>query len=57
MSTSDTSATIKMPKDWSQLKDENFYLDNKRHYYTIVNDGTIGDSAEIMIPQRFTLMA
>ena len=48
VSTSDTSATIKMTEDWSQLKDENFYLDNNWHYYTIVNDGTIGDSAEIV---------
>ena len=48
VSTSDTSATIKMTEDWSQLKDEDFYLDNNWHYYTIVNDGTIGDSAEIV---------
>ena len=48
LSTSDTSATVKMPKDWSQLEDENFYLDNDWHYYTIVNDGTIGDSADII---------
>ena len=48
LSTSDTSATIKMTEDWDQLKDEDFYLDNNWHYYTIVNDGTIGDSAEVV---------
>ena len=48
VSTSDTSGTIKMTEDWEKLKNENFYIDNKWHLYTIVNDGTIGDSASIV---------
>jgi len=47
-SVSDTSGTIKMTEDWKELKNKDFYLDNNWHYYTIVNDGTIGDSATII---------
>lgn len=47
-SSSDTSGTIKMAEDWKELNSKNFYIDNKWHYYTIVNDGTIGDSATIV---------
>ena len=48
ISNSDTSGTIKMTEDWGKLKNENFFLDDKWHFYTIVNDGTIGDSANIV---------
>jgi len=48
VSSSDTSGTIKMTEDWEKLKNENFYIDDKWHLYTIVNDGTIGDSANIV---------
>ena len=47
-SSSDTSGTIKMAEDWKELNSKIFYIDNKWHYYTIVNDGTIGDSATIV---------
>jgi len=47
-SASDTSGTIKMTEDWKDLKSKIFYLDNNWHYYTIVNDGIIGDSATII---------
>ena len=53
ISTSDTSATIKMNKDWEDIKNENFYIDDKWHFYTIVNDGTIGDSASIVDTSAF----
>ena len=46
-SVSDSSGTIKMNKDWKSLEKTPFYLDNKWHLYTIVNDGIIGDSANI----------
>jgi len=48
VSRSDTSGTIKMTEDWGKLKNKNFYIDNKWHFYTIVNDGTIGDSSNIV---------
>ena len=48
ISNSDTSGTIKMNEDWETLKNENFFIDDKWHLYTIVNDGTIGDSAIIV---------
>ena len=47
-SSSDTSGTIKMTDEWKELKSKDFYMDNNWHYYTIVNDGTIGDSATII---------
>ena len=47
-SASDTSGTIKMTDEWKDLKSKDFYMDNNWHYYTIVNDGTIGDSATII---------
>ena len=46
-SVSDSSGTIKMNQDWKSLDKTPFYLDNKWHLYTIVNDGIIGDSANI----------
>ena len=53
ISTSDTSGTIKMNEDWEEIKSENFYIDDKWHLYTIVNDGTIGDSASIVDTSAF----
>lgn len=47
-STSDSFGTIKMTDDWEELNNKNFYIDDEWHYYTIVNDGTIGDSATII---------
>ena len=44
---SDTLGTIKMNQDWVSLTKTPFYLDNKWHLYTIVNDGIIGDSVSI----------
>ena len=44
---SDSSGTIKMNQDWVSLTKTPFYLDNKWHLYTIVNDGIIGDSVSI----------
>jgi hypothetical protein len=44
----DLSAKIKMNQDWKSLESSPFYLDNKWHLYTIVNDGTIGDSSIII---------
>ena len=46
-SVSDSFGTIKMNQDWKSLDKTPFYLDNKWHLYTIVNDGIIGDSANI----------
>ena len=34
ISNSDTSGTIKMTEDWGKLKNENFFLDDKWHFYT-----------------------
>ena len=45
---SDLSGKIKMNQDWKSLESSPFYLDNKWHLYTIVNDGTIGDSSTII---------
>ncbi len=45
---SDLSGKIKMNQDWESLDSSPFYLDNKWHLYTIVNDGTIGDSSIII---------
>ena len=45
---SDLSGKIKMNQDWKSLESSPFYLDNKWHLYTIVNDGTIGDSSIII---------
>ena len=50
---SDTSGTIKMNEEWSNLSDTPFYLDDRWHLYTIVNDGTIGDSSEIIDTSSF----
>jgi len=50
---SDLSAKIKMNQDWKSLKSSPFYLDNKWHLYTIVNDGTIGDSSIIIDTSLF----
>ena len=50
---SDTSGTIKMNEEWSTLSDTPFYLDDRWHLYTIVNDGTIGDSSEIIDTSSF----
>lgn len=50
---SDLSGKIKMNQDWKSLESSPFYLDNKWHLYTIVNDGTIGDSSIIIDTSRF----
>ena len=50
---SDLSGKIKMNQDWKSLKSSPFYLDNKWHLYTIVNDGTIGDSSIIIDTSLF----
>ena len=50
---SDLSGKIKMNQDWKTLESSPFYLDNKWHLYTIVNDGTIGDSSIIIDTSLF----
>ena len=50
---SDLSGKIKMNQDWKSLESSPFYLDNKWHLYTIVNDGIIGDSSIIIDTSRF----
>ena len=50
---SDLSGKIKMNQDWKSLESSPFYLDNKWHLYTIVNDGTIGDSSLIIDTSLF----
>ena len=50
---SDTIGSIKMSEDWKPLNETPFYLDNKWHLYTIVNDGTIGDSSKIIDTSSF----
>ena len=50
---SDVSGKIKMNQDWKSLESSPFYLDNKWHLYTIVNDGTIGDSSIIIDTSLF----
>ena len=50
---SDLSGKIKMNQDWKSLESSPFYLDNKWHLYTIVNDGTIGDSSIILDTSLF----
>ena len=52
-SDSDLSGKIKMNQDWKSLESSPFYLDNKWHLYTIVNDGTIGDSSIIIDTSLF----
>ena len=51
--TSDTAGSIKMSEEWNALNETPFYLDNKWHLYTIINDGTIGDSSEIIDTSSF----
>lgn len=50
---SDLTGEIKMNQDWKSLESSPFYLDNKWHLYTIVNDGTIGDSSIIIDTSLF----
>jgi len=50
---SDLSGKIKMNQDWKSLESSPFYLDNKWHLYTIVNDGTIWDSSIIIDTSLF----
>jgi len=50
---SDLSGKIKMNQDWKSLESSPFYLDSKWHLYTIVNDGTIGDSSIIIDTSLF----
>ena len=50
---SDLSGKVKMNQDWKSLESSPFYLDNKWHLYTIVNDGTIGDSSIIIDTSLF----
>ena len=45
---SGTTGFIRMGDDWEKVHDHSFPVDDNWHYYTIVNDGTIGDSAEII---------
>ena len=52
-SKSDSIGTIKMNDDWEALKDTEFLLDDNWHYYTIVTDGTIGDSSNIIDTSLF----
>ena len=52
-SKSDSVGTIKMNDDWNALKDTEFFLDDNWHYYTIVTDGTIGDSSNIIDTSSF----
>ena len=52
-SSSDLLGKIKMNQDWKSLESSPFYLDNKWHLYTIVNDGTIGDSSIIIDTSLF----
>lgn len=52
-SKSDSVGTIKMNDDWDALKDTEFFLDDNWHYYTIVTDGTIGDSSNIIDTSSF----
>ena len=49
----DSIGTIKMNDDWEALKDTEFLLDDNWHYYTIVTDGTIGDSSNIIDTSLF----
>ena len=50
---SDLSGKIKMNQDWKSLESSPFYLDSKWHLYTIVNDGTIGDSSTVIDTSLF----
>ena len=50
---SDLKGKIKMNQDWESLESSPFYLDNKWHLYTIVNDGTLGDSSIIIDTSLF----
>ena len=52
-SDSDLSGKIKMNQDWKSLESSPFYLDSKWHLYTIVNDGTIGDSSTVIDTSLF----
>ena len=52
-SSSDLLGKIKMNQDWKSLESSPFYLDNKWHLYTIVNDGTVGDSSTIIDTSLF----
>ena len=50
---SEKGGSIRMNEDWSELKDSGFPIDDNWHYFTIVNDGTIGDSADIIDTSAF----
>ena len=52
---SEKGGSIRMGEDWSKLKDSGFPVDDNWHYFTIVNDGTIGDSADIIDTSAFFL--
>ena len=54
-SKSDSVGTIKMNDDWDAINDTEFLLDDNWHYYTIVTDGTIGDSSNIIDTSLFYL--
>ena len=45
-STGESDSKIKMSEDWAKVNDQKFYLDNNWHYYTIVNDGMVGDTVD-----------
>ena len=45
-----------MNQDWKSLESSPFYLDNKWHLYTIVNDGTIGILLSLLTLHYFMLM-
>jgi len=45
-STGVSDRKIKMSEDWDKVNNQKFYLDNNWHYYTIVNDGMVGDTVD-----------
>ncbi|MEE2765283.1 MAG: LamG-like jellyroll fold domain-containing protein [Candidatus Neomarinimicrobiota bacterium] len=52
---SETTGFIRMGEDWAKVQNHGFPLDDNWHYFTIVNDGTVGDSADIIDTSAFFL--